>query len=88
MPIYIMGRLGAQLVEHEEETQAQNKVVVGLLFSLMIYPLTFWLLWALFSYSTTGAVLAAATVWMFAVYHTKMINGQSFFDNSRLQNSF
>lgn len=88
MPIYIMGRLGAQLVEHEEETQAQNKVVIGLLFLLMIYPLTFWLLWALFSYSSTGAVLAAVTVWMFAVYHTKMINGQSFFATLRLQSSF
>lgn len=70
-----MGRLGARLVEHEEESQAQNKVVIGLLLSLMIYPLSFWLLWALFMYTRTGAVLAAATVWLFAVYHNKLING-------------
>ena len=74
-PIYIMGRLGARLVEHEEESQAQNKVVIGLLLSLMIYPLAFWLLWALFLYTRTGAVLAAATVWLFALYHNKLING-------------
>lgn len=74
MPIYILGRLGARLVEHEEETQAQNKVVIGLLFLLLIYPLAFWLLWALFLYTRTGAVLAAVTVWLFAVYHTKLIN--------------
>lgn len=74
-PIYIMGRLGARLVEHEEETQAQNKVVIGLLLSFMIYPLSFWLLWALFLYTQTGAILAAVTVWLFAVYHTKLING-------------
>lgn len=73
-PIYILGRLGARMVEHEEETQAQNKVVLGLLFLLMIYPLSFWLLWALFLYTPTGAVLAAATVYLFAVYHTKLIN--------------
>ena len=75
MPIYILGRLGARLVEHEEETQAQNKVVIGLLFLLFIYPLAFWLLWALLLYTRTGAVLAAVTVWLFAVYHTKLING-------------
>lgn len=74
-PIYIMGRLGARLVEHEEESQAQNKVVIGLLLLMMIYPLSFWLLWALFMYTRTGAVLAAATVWLFAVYHNKLING-------------
>lgn len=73
-PIYILGRLGARLVEHEEETQAQNKVILGLLFLLMIYPLSFWLLWALFLYTPTGAVLAAVTVYLFAVYHTKLIN--------------
>jgi glycerol-3-phosphate O-acyltransferase/dihydroxyacetone phosphate acyltransferase len=78
MPIYILGRLGASLVEHEEETQAQNKVIMGLLFLLLIYPLSFWLLWALFLYTRTGAVLAAVTVWLFAFYHTKLINGASF----------
>lgn len=72
-----MGVLGARLVEHEEETQAQNKVIVGLLFMLMIYPLSFWLLWALFLYTRTGAVLAAVTVYLFANYHTKLINGSS-----------
>jgi hypothetical protein len=77
VPIYVLGRLGARLVEHEEETQAQNKVVIGLLFMLLIYPLTFWLLWALFLYTRTGAVMAAVTVWLFAVYHTKLINGMS-----------
>jgi hypothetical protein len=81
MPIYIMGRLGAHLVEHEEETQAQNKVVAGLLFLLMIYSSAFWLLWALFFYTPTGAVLAAVTVWMFAVYHTKMIN--DYYENAK-----
>ena len=77
MPIYILGRLGARLVEHEEETQAQNKVIIGLFFLLLIiYPLAFWILWALFLYTRTGAVLAAVTVWLFAMYHTKLINGR------------
>ncbi|KAH7916613.1 hypothetical protein BJ138DRAFT_1139465 [Hygrophoropsis aurantiaca] len=74
MPVYVMGRLGASLVEHEEETQAQNKVVFGLLFLLMIYPATFWLLWAFFWYTSTGALVSFVTVWLFAFYHNKLIN--------------
>lgn len=34
-PAYIVARLGARLAEDEEETQAQNKVVFGLLLLLI-----------------------------------------------------
>ncbi|KII92721.1 hypothetical protein PLICRDRAFT_696028 [Plicaturopsis crispa FD-325 SS-3] len=73
-PVYVMGRMGARLVEDEEETQAQNKVVIGLLLMFMIYPATFFFLWAMFWYTRGGALLAAGIVWLFALYHTKMIN--------------
>ena len=76
MPAYIMGRLGAKLVEHEEETQAQNKVVFGLLALVLIYSASFFFLWAFFWFSPIGALLAAATVYMFAVYHIKMIDSK------------
>ncbi len=33
-----MGRFGANLVESEEETQAQNEVAFGLLSLLLVYP--------------------------------------------------
>jgi glycerol-3-phosphate O-acyltransferase/dihydroxyacetone phosphate acyltransferase len=75
MPIYIMGRMGGQLVQDEEETQAQNKVVFGLLFMLMIYPAAFFFLWAFLWYTPMGALCAAGTVWLFAVYHNRLING-------------
>lgn len=74
MPVYIVGRLAARLVEHEEETQAQNKVVVSLLLLMLIYPMIFWILWAVLSYSGTGALVAALTVWAFAYYHTRLVN--------------
>ncbi|KAG1751287.1 uncharacterized protein EDB91DRAFT_1104513 [Suillus paluster] len=74
-PVYIMGRIGARLVEHEEETQAQNKAVFGLLSCMMIYPAMFWALWAMFWYTGTGALVAAFTVWAFAYYHNRLING-------------
>lgn len=73
-PLYIMGRLGASLVEDEEETQAQNKVVFGLLFLLLIYPATFMFLWALFWFTPTGALLAAGIIYLFAIYHNRLIN--------------
>lgn len=75
-PVYIMGRIGARLVEHEEETQAQNKVAFGLLSLLLIYPATFFFLWAMFLYTRLGALLAATLVYLFAVYHIKMIDGK------------
>jgi cobalamin biosynthesis protein CobD/CbiB len=78
MPIYIMGRLGARLAA-EEETQAQNKIMYGLLILLVIYPAAFFFLWALLWYTPTGALLAWATVWLFAVYHNKLVKGLSVF---------
>ncbi|KAJ6594540.1 hypothetical protein B0H19DRAFT_1095921 [Mycena capillaripes] len=74
VPVYFMGRLGAHLVEDEEETQAQNKLVFGLLSMLLVYPPAFFFLWALFMYTRVGAVIAAATLWLFARYHDTMIN--------------
>lgn len=77
LPVYVIGRLGAKMVEDEEETQAQNKVVFGLLFLLMIYPAAFFFLWALFWYTPAGALLAFGTVYLFAIYHNSLINGAS-----------
>lgn len=76
LPVYLTSRLGASLVEDEEETQAQNKVAFGLLSSLLIYPATFFFLWALFYYHPVGAFIAAFTVYSFASYHNKMIDGK------------
>ncbi|KAJ8518019.1 hypothetical protein ONZ45_g4883 [Pleurotus djamor] len=80
-PVYVMGRLGARLVEDEEETQAQNKVIFGLLFLLLIYPASFFFLWALFMYTRVGALLAFSVVYLLAVYHNKMIN--DYYENAK-----
>ncbi|KAI0630146.1 hypothetical protein C8Q77DRAFT_1136614 [Trametes polyzona] len=73
-PAYVMGRVGARLVEDEEETQAQNKVVFGLLLLLMIYPAAFFAVWAFLRYTPVGAVVAVGFVFLFALYHNKLIN--------------
>ncbi|THH14024.1 hypothetical protein EW146_g6264 [Bondarzewia mesenterica] len=74
MPAYVMGRLGARLVEHEEETQAQNKILFGLLLLSLIYPAAFFFFWAFLWYTPMGALFAFLIVWLTAVYHTKLIN--------------
>jgi glycerol-3-phosphate O-acyltransferase / dihydroxyacetone phosphate acyltransferase len=75
MPVYIMGRLGARLVE-DEESEAQNKVVFGLLLLMMIYPSAFLFLWAFMWYTPVGALCSAAIIWLFAMYHNRLINSE------------
>ncbi|KAK0505265.1 hypothetical protein EDD18DRAFT_1061095 [Armillaria luteobubalina] len=75
LPVYVMGRLGARLVEDEEETQAQNKIVFGLLSMMMVYPAAFFFLWAFLWYSSAGALAAAVIVYLFARYHNTLIDG-------------
>ena len=78
LPIYIGSKLAARLAEDEEETQAQNKVVLGLLLLMMIYPAAFFFMWALLWYTPTGALISFTMVWLFAVYHVRMIDGMAF----------
>lgn len=74
LPVYILARLGAQLAEDEVETQAQNKVVIGLALAILfIYPTAFFLLWAFMMYTPLGALISASIVWLLAVYHNKLI---------------
>ena len=79
LPLYFLGRLGARLVEDEEETQAQNKVAFSLLGALLvIYPSVFVLLWMLvdgMGWTRWGAVVSAFGVWALGVYHDRMITG-------------
>ncbi|KAF9531602.1 glycerol-3-phosphate-acyltransferase [Crepidotus variabilis] len=73
-PVYFMGRVGAKLADTEEETQAQNKVALGLLSLLLIYPSIFFFLWSTLWYTRVGALVAASVVSLFAVYHVRMID--------------
>ena len=80
LPVYILARLGAQLAEDEVETQAQNKVVIGLALAILfIYPTAFFLLWAFMMYTPIGALISASIVWLLAVYHNKLILGAFLF---------
>ena len=79
LPVYILSRFGAKLVEDEVESQAQSKVVIGLvLLALFIYPTAFFLLWAFMMYTPLGALISAGIVWLLAVYHNTLIQGMFF----------
>ncbi|PCH35853.1 acyltransferase [Wolfiporia cocos MD-104 SS10] len=73
-PAYLFARFGASLAEDEEETQAQNKVVFGLLLVLITYPAMFFFLWAFLWYTPVGALAALSIVVLFAKYHNKLVN--------------
>ena len=75
-PVYLMSRLGARLVIDEEESQAQNKVFFGMFLLMLIYPTAFLVMWAFLWFTPIGAILSATCVWLFALYHNKLIHGE------------
>jgi len=74
LPSYLMGLYGASLVEDEEETQAQNKLIFGVFLTLTIYSTLFGLLWTFLRRTAIGALIAAGSVWAVFIYHRSMID--------------
>jgi glycerol-3-phosphate O-acyltransferase / dihydroxyacetone phosphate acyltransferase len=74
-PAYFFGRIGAKMVEDEEETQAQNKVVFGLLLLMIVYTSIGIFVWSMLWYTAFGALLATGFVFLFAWYHNSLIDG-------------
>ena len=64
----------AQGVEDEEETQAQNKLLFGLLLTLIAYGSLFAILWAIMSKTVFGALVAALTVYAVSIYHRHLVD--------------
>lgn len=74
LPIYGVGTLGAHLVEDELETQAQMKIVFGMLLTVLTMPVLFFTLWAVFRSVPLGAVLAAGVIWLLRRFHSSLID--------------
>jgi glycerol-3-phosphate O-acyltransferase / dihydroxyacetone phosphate acyltransferase len=74
IPIYYTTRWIGNKSAHEEESMAQNKVVVGLLMLFAIYGFWFCMIWMLFWMTPIGAIVAASTMWLLAFYHGKLID--------------
>lgn len=76
LPAYYVARRGAKMVEDEEETQAQNKVVFGLLLAYLVYSVLGIIVWASLSYTAIGALASVGLVYVLAWYHNSLIDGE------------
>ena len=72
-PIYVMGKLSAKY-EKYEESRAQNKILLGLLWLILSYTIMFFAVWLLLFFTPLGAVLAGAVVFIFAWYHIILVD--------------
>ena len=80
IPIYLVGKFGVQLALDEVETQAQMKLALGVISSLLVYPaIAFALFLGVFR---TGGVMgtivglctAGLCVWGLVMYHLSLID--------------
>ena len=76
LPAYYVARRGAKMVEDEEETQAQNKVVFGLMLAFLIYATLGIIVWASLSYTALGALAGLGLIYGVAWYHNSLIDGE------------
>lgn len=76
IPTYVLAWYGGKLAEDEEEVQGQNKVVLGLMASILTYSTVFFVLWRFMMYTAAGALLSGGMVYLFGKYHRKMIDGE------------
>jgi nitrogen fixation/metabolism regulation signal transduction histidine kinase len=72
-PIYVMGKVSAKY-EKFEESQAQNKIVLGLLWLIISYLSLFFAIWLMILFTPLGFVLAAGAVFIFAWYHIALVD--------------
>ena len=74
VPIYIVGVLGGRLAEDEVETQAQMKIALALVLTLLMYPILFFVLCGAFRQIPLGAALAAGILWLLRRYHSALVD--------------
>ena len=74
LPVYVVGILGARLVEDELETQAQMKIAFGLILSFLTYPILFFILYGITRALPLGFAIAAGAVWLLGKYHSALID--------------
>ena len=80
IPVYVMARWGAKLVDDEKETQAQMKVMFGLLVSALVYPAAAAIIYGLAfragSYlgALIGLGITALFVWGLGISHRSLID--------------
>jgi glycerol-3-phosphate O-acyltransferase/dihydroxyacetone phosphate acyltransferase len=74
LPMYYVAKLGENIVREELETQAQMKIVFGMLFSLLVYPVVFLVMWLMLGFTSVGAIVAAGGVYLFNMSHKTLVD--------------
>jgi hypothetical protein len=74
LPMYYVAKLGENIVREELETQAQMKIVFGMLFSLLVYPVVFLIMWLMLGFTSVGAIVAAGGVYLFNMSHKTLVD--------------
>jgi glycerol-3-phosphate O-acyltransferase/dihydroxyacetone phosphate acyltransferase len=80
IPIYLFGKFGVQLALDEVETQAQMKLALGVISSLLLYPvIAFGLFLGVFRTggvvgTIVGLCTAGLCVWGLVMYHLSLID--------------
>ncbi len=74
VPLYLMAKWGEEIAREELETQAQMKVALGLVISLLVYPVIFLILWLCLGFTMFGGLIAGAGVYIFNITHQAMVD--------------
>lgn len=72
-PIYVLGTLSAKY-EKYEESRAQNKIALGLVWLMIAYTVLFFVIWITMFFTPLGFLLAASAVFIFAWYHIALVD--------------
>lgn len=75
LPIYIITKSSLRLSDFEEEF-AQNKIALGLALAALTYLGLFSVAWWILFLVPFGSLIAAAAVWLVAIYHVRLIDDQ------------
>ncbi|RHZ49022.1 hypothetical protein Glove_535g47 [Diversispora epigaea] len=72
-PIYVLGKISVKFEKYEESI-AQNKIMLGLTWLIISYTTLFFILWISLFFTSSGFVLGAGVVFMFAWYHNTFVD--------------
>lgn len=73
LPIYVIAKYSLRLSKKEEDI-SQNKIMLGLILALVIYPGLFAVAWLMLLLTPVGAFFAFGFTWLFVVYHNSIID--------------
>ncbi|RIB18031.1 hypothetical protein C2G38_1926833, partial [Gigaspora rosea] len=72
-PIYVLGKVSVRF-EIYEESRAQNKIMLGLVWLIMAYTILFFVIWSILFFTPIGFIFSVASVIIFAWYHVALVD--------------